>query len=312
MPLNSRENLSSRISELGEGSLKDLLVDMNDSSWQWSRNKDSSTSRKRNVIVGGQTVDNSSASAGGGSGGSSSGGEGGGSSTSSDQIQSNWKEANPLAKAFIKNKPTLGSISSYDFSGDIGDIYFDGKEFVTKPSSYAVSETKRTVELSHCYSINLLDYSKLMLQMFYTPVSIKIENLKICYTGMNDGVVRVSIWTSGEAAIQYSGGIPRFNLLANAQLSAVRSVWSPSPSQSFGSTIPPGWYAVGVDAVGSSGRAMVAAYQPPSLMSPASDYPSPSQEISLSSGQELPDHFYPSVGNNASQLIWVEFIASTI
>ena len=132
MPLNSRESLSSRISELGEGSLKDLLVDMNDSSWQWSRNKDSSTSRKRNVVVGGQTVDSASASAGGGSGGSSSGGESGGSSTSSDQIQSNWKEANPLAKAFIKNKPALGSISSYDFSGGIGDVYFDGKEFFTK------------------------------------------------------------------------------------------------------------------------------------------------------------------------------------
>ena len=137
MALNSRENIALRIAELGEGALKDLLTDMNDSSWQWSRKKEDSSSRNRKIIIGGQVVDSSQAasSASGGNQGSGSQGSGnqlpGGSSASLDQVQSDWKESNSSSKAFIKNKPTLGSISSYDFSGKEGGVYFDGEKFIT-------------------------------------------------------------------------------------------------------------------------------------------------------------------------------------
>lgn len=311
MALNSRENLALRIAELGEGALKDLLTDMNDSSWQWSRNREDSSSRNRKIVVGGQVVDSSQATASASGGNQGSGSQSpGGSSTSLDQVQSDWKESNNSSKAFIKNKPTLGSISSYDFQGEEGDVYFDGKIFITKKGSSGTNEVRRTAELSHCYSLDILDYSKIMIQAFFAPVDTNIKNLRICYTGMNDGIVRISIWSSSEDAIQYTQSTPTFRLLHSRTIQSYRSVWLPSIPQNFDFTIPKGWFAIGVDAVGSSGTAKVAAYQPPSLMSPASDYPSPSQEILLSSGQDLPDNFVPSIANNASQLVWVEFETS--
>lgn len=313
MPLNSRESLSSRISELGEGSLKDLLIDMNDSSWQWSRNKDSSTSRKRNVIVGGQTVDSSSASANGGSGGSSSGGsssggESGGSSTASDQIQSNWKEANPLAKAFIKNKPALGSISSYDFSGDIGDVYFDGTKFVSKDAVSSV-RTVNNGNIVDGFPFTISNASGIFYQLFYAKQNLKISDIRICQYGMNTAPVRLSLWTSGQDAVQWTGSIPKFSLINNSYAYMNRGAFIYSNGVSFNDPISKGWYAIGIDVLDSSESVDLVATQSFASIAPDSIFPSLSQ-TKIYSSQQLPSSFYPSPANNSIQKIWIELTES--
>lgn len=125
--LNSRESLLQRLALLGDGTHKDLLVDLVDSAWQWSRKDDSTSTRTRKTIVGGQVAGSPSSYGSGSSSGSGSAS----SAPSVDQIQSDWKVSDTTSKAFIKNKPKLGSIASYDFSGGAGDVYFDGTKLIS-------------------------------------------------------------------------------------------------------------------------------------------------------------------------------------
>ena len=95
--LNSRESLLQRLSLLGDSVHKDLLIDVVDSAWQWSRKEDSTSSRNRTTIVGGQKVNASypssnSGSASPGSNSNPGGSSGAGNSSSSmQQVQSDWK-----------------------------------------------------------------------------------------------------------------------------------------------------------------------------------------------------------------------------
>ena len=129
--LNSRESLLQRLALLGDGTHKDLLVDLVDSAWQWSRKDDSTSTRNRKTIIGGQVSSSSSQSTVGGgpsSGSNSSGSGGGASSQPMQQIQSDWKVSDPTSVAFIKNKPDLSSIIDHALSNSPYAVWWSNAE----------------------------------------------------------------------------------------------------------------------------------------------------------------------------------------
>lgn len=321
--LNSRESLAQRIANLGDGALKDLLTDLNDSAWQWSRKSDDSSTRNRKTIIGGQVASSSSSFSGSGSGSGPGSGSGSGSSSGTgasssgafppkEQVQVDWNVIDPMSMSYIRNKPSIGSISEYDFSGGSGNVVFDGNKFSTVKIQDAVEECRvSNGNISDAFATTINNASGIFLQLFYAKSNINIKDVRICQCGMDTSPVRISLWESGQDAVQWTSSIPSFSLIEEIVSNLNRGAYIYSNSSNFTKIVSKGWYAIGIDVMASSESIDLMSTQSFASISPDKTFPSLSQNLP-SQSQDLPSSFVPSKDNNSIQKLWIELTESVV